>query len=50
MRRFHEVVSISLLLVLLALAVFANRTVTHMWSFLLSRWARLSNAVVAASG
>lgn len=32
----------------LALAVFANRTVTHMWSFILARWARLSNAVVAA--
>jgi beta-lactamase class C len=32
----------------LALAVFANRTVTHMWSFILSRWARLSNAIVAA--
>jgi beta-lactamase class C len=34
----------------LALAVFANRTVTHMWGFILPRWARLSNAVVAASG
>ena len=33
----------------LALAVFANRTVTHMWGFILPRWARLSNAVVAAS-
>lgn len=33
----------------LALAVFANRAVTHMWSFILARWARLSNAVVAAS-
>ncbi len=33
----------------LALAVFANRTVTHMWAFILSRWARLSNAVVAAA-
>jgi beta-lactamase class C len=33
----------------LALAVFANRTVTHMWAFILARWARLSNAVVAAS-
>jgi beta-lactamase class C len=32
----------------LALAVFANRTVTHMWGFILPRWARLSNAVVAA--
>ena len=34
----------------LALAVFANRTVTHMWAFILARWSRLSNAVVAASG
>ena len=33
----------------LALAVFANRTVSHMWGFILSRWARLSNAVVAAA-
>jgi beta-lactamase class C len=33
----------------LALAVFANRTVTHMWAFILSHWARLSNAVVAAA-
>ena len=33
----------------LALAVFANRTVSHMWAFILSRWARLSNAVVAAA-
>lgn len=33
----------------LALAVFANRAVTHMWSFILTRWARLSNAVVAAA-
>ncbi len=32
----------------LALAVFANRAVTHMWSFIMARWARLSNAVVAA--
>ena len=32
----------------LALAVFANRTVTHMWAFIHARWARLSNAVVAA--
>lgn len=32
----------------LALAVFCNRTVTHMWAFILTRWARLSNAVVAA--
>jgi CubicO group peptidase (beta-lactamase class C family) len=31
-----------------ALAVFANRTVTHMWGFILPRWARLSNAVIAA--
>jgi beta-lactamase class C len=34
----------------LSLAVFANRAVTHMWAFILSRWARLSNAVVAAAG
>jgi CubicO group peptidase (beta-lactamase class C family) len=33
-----------------ALAVFSNRAVTHMWSFILARWARLSNAVVAAVG
>ena len=32
----------------MALAVFANRTVTHMWGFILPRWARLSNAVIAA--
>jgi CubicO group peptidase (beta-lactamase class C family) len=32
----------------IALAVFANRTVTHMWGFILPRWARLSNAVIAA--
>jgi CubicO group peptidase (beta-lactamase class C family) len=32
----------------LALAVFANRTVTHMWGFILPRWARLSNAIIAA--
>jgi CubicO group peptidase (beta-lactamase class C family) len=31
----------------IALAVFANRTVTHMWGFILPRWARLSNAIVA---
>ncbi|MFM9105294.1 MAG: serine hydrolase domain-containing protein [Chloroflexota bacterium] len=31
-----------------ALAVFANRAVTHMWTFILARWARLSNAVIAA--
>ena len=31
----------------LALAVFANRTVTHMWGFILPRWQRLSNAVIA---
>jgi len=31
-----------------ALAVFANRTVTHIWGFILPRWARLSNAVIAA--
>ncbi len=33
----------------LALAVFCNRTVTPMWAFILARWARLSNAVVAAA-
>ncbi|MDF3037699.1 MAG: beta-lactamase [Thermomicrobiales bacterium] len=33
----------------LALAVFCNRTVTHMWAFIMTRWARLSNAVVAAA-
>lgn len=33
----------------LALAVFANRAVTHMWGFILARWARLSNAVIAAA-
>jgi CubicO group peptidase (beta-lactamase class C family) len=32
----------------IALAVFANRTVTHMWGYILPRWARLSNAVIAA--
>jgi beta-lactamase class C len=32
-----------------ALAVFANRAVTHMWAFILTRWARLSNAVIAAA-
>lgn len=32
----------------LALAVFANRSVAHMWTFILARWARLSNALVAA--
>lgn len=32
----------------LALAVFANRSVAHMWTFILPRWARLSNALVAA--
>ncbi len=33
----------------LALAVFANRAVTQMWTFIHSRWARLSNAVCAAA-
>ena len=33
----------------LALAVFANRAVTRMWTYILPRWARLSNAVVAAA-
>ena len=31
----------------LALAVFANRTVTRMWGFILPRWSRLSDALVA---
>jgi CubicO group peptidase (beta-lactamase class C family) len=31
----------------LALAVFANRTLTHMWGFILPRWQRLSDAVIA---
>ena len=34
----------------LALAVFAGRAVTRMWGFILARWVRLSNAVVAAAG
>jgi beta-lactamase class C len=33
----------------LALAVFANRSVARMWAFILARWARLSNAVVAGA-
>lgn len=33
----------------LALAVFATRSVARMWGFILPRWARLSNAVVAAA-
>jgi beta-lactamase class C len=33
----------------LALAVFTNRTVTHMWGFILPRWQRVSNAVIAAA-
>ena len=33
----------------IALAVFTNRTVTHMWGFILPRWARLSNAVIASA-
>ena len=33
----------------IALAVFTNRTVTHIWGFILPRWARLSNAAVAAA-
>jgi CubicO group peptidase (beta-lactamase class C family) len=32
-----------------ALAVFANRAVPHMWTFILTGWARLSNAVVSAA-
>jgi len=31
-----------------AVAVFANRAVTHMWWYIMTRWARLSNAIVAA--
>ncbi|MGI8477221.1 MAG: serine hydrolase domain-containing protein [Thermomicrobiales bacterium] len=34
----------------LALAVFGNRTTIHLWPFIPGRWARLSNALVAASG
>lgn len=33
----------------LVVAVFANRTVTHLWPFVPARWARLSNAIVAAA-
>lgn len=33
----------------LVVAVFANRTVAHLWPFVPARWARLSNAVVAAA-
>jgi beta-lactamase class C len=33
----------------LALAVFANRSVTRMWTSILTRWARLSNAVISAA-
>jgi beta-lactamase class C len=33
----------------LGLAVFANRAVPHMWTFILTGWARLSNAVVSAA-
>lgn len=33
----------------LALAVFANRAVPHMWTFILTQWARISNAVIAAA-
>ena len=33
----------------LALAVFGNRTVAHLWPLVPPRWARLSNAVVAAA-
>lgn len=32
----------------LVFAIFANRTVTRHWTFYLNRWARLSNAIVAA--
>jgi len=34
----------------LVLAVFANRGTTHLWPFIPARWARLSNAIVAALG
>ncbi|MGH2615036.1 MAG: serine hydrolase domain-containing protein [Thermomicrobiales bacterium] len=33
----------------LALAVFSNRAVTHMWAFIHTRWARLSNAVIGSA-
>jgi beta-lactamase class C len=33
----------------IALAVFGNRTVAHLWPLVPPRWARLSNAVVAAA-
>ncbi len=32
-----------------ALAVFGNRTVAHLWPLVPPRWARLSNAVIAAA-
>ncbi|HEY8447779.1 MAG TPA: serine hydrolase domain-containing protein [Thermomicrobiales bacterium] len=31
-----------------ALAVFGTRTTTHLWPFVPARWARLSNAIIAA--
>jgi CubicO group peptidase (beta-lactamase class C family) len=31
-----------------ALAVFGNRTTYHLWPFVPARWARLSNAIIAA--
>jgi CubicO group peptidase (beta-lactamase class C family) len=33
----------------LALAVFAGRAVTHRWSFLLTRWRRQADALVAVA-
>jgi CubicO group peptidase (beta-lactamase class C family) len=34
----------------IALAVFGNRTTIHLWPFIPARWARLSNALIAATG
>jgi CubicO group peptidase (beta-lactamase class C family) len=31
-----------------ALAVFGNRTVAHLWPLVPARWPRLSNAIIAA--
>lgn len=33
----------------LAVAVFANRAVTRMWTFILARWIRLNNSIVAVA-
>jgi beta-lactamase class C len=32
----------------IALAVFGNRAVTHLWPFIPARWSRLCNAMIAA--